>query len=252
MTTSVADNSDASARSDVEASSQGRFSRGSASRTKTTIRVLLISPPGFHRDAVKAILDREADIEIVACTSTVNDLQGQSNKHPCDVVLCDASLCEVQAMLGDTASMVSGLRLVVIVAQATEKAVLDCAQSGALACLRTDSDLPSVITALREAARGEPNYSSEMTAVLLKRLSAQGGSVAPALPGVALTVREQEVVGLVARGLSNKEIAARLSIEVATVKNHVYNVYRKLNIRRRSQLSARLFDLRRRDAERAI
>jgi DNA-binding NarL/FixJ family response regulator len=75
---------------------------------------------------------------------------------------------------------------------------------------------------------------------LLRRIAAPAPRPAPRLETTALTAREQQIVELIAEGLSNKEIGRRLYIEVATVKNHVHNILEKLQVSRRGEAVARL------------
>ena len=79
-----------------------------------------------------------------------------------------------------------------------------------------------------------------MTASLLRRVAALAAGNGGGLPRAQLTSREREIVGLIDRGLSNKEIARDLGIEVATVKNHVHNILEKLQVHRRGEAAARV------------
>jgi DNA-binding NarL/FixJ family response regulator len=81
-----------------------------------------------------------------------------------------------------------------------------------------------------------------MAAALFRRLATLAAGRAPAAGAQQLTTREREILRLIDGGLSNKEIAGRLSIEVATVKNHVHNILEKLHVRTRTEAAARLRD----------
>jgi DNA-binding NarL/FixJ family response regulator len=100
-----------------------------------------------------------------------------------------------------------------------------------------EAPLDDLIEILRGIARGEVRYSRSITAALLHRLA--GAASAPT-GRMTLTPRETEIVRLIDDGLSNREIARRLAIEPATVKNHVHNLLEKLHVSRRGEAAARL------------
>jgi DNA-binding NarL/FixJ family response regulator len=208
------------------------------------VKVFVICEMRFYRDAVTALLDGESDLEVVGSSSSFADARDRIEQSAPSVVLLDMSrnLPELPDELSNGARQVAEFRLVVLVDAETEDAIIMCAEAGALACLSADCGADSVISTLRQAANGEARYSPRMTAAVLKRLRTLSLRTPPVHRVANLTGREREVVDLVVEGLSNKEIAQRLTIEVATVKNHVHSIYRKLNIRRRSQLSAWLLD----------
>src|SRR5262249_56738057 len=95
------------------------------------------------------------------------------------------------------------------------------------------------VMAIESAVRQELRCDARMAATLCRRLAALAGST-PTLRDSTLTGREQEILALVDNGLSNKDIARRLNIEVATVKNHVHSVLGKLGVSTRGQAAASL------------
>ena len=88
--------------------------------------------------------------------------------------------------------------------------------------------------------RGELRCTATLAAKLVQALSSREPPAAGHAPRSPLTARESEIVQLIDEGLSNKEIAVRLGIEVATVKNHVHNLLEKLRVHRRFEAAARL------------
>jgi len=103
------------------------------------------------------------------------------------------------------------------------------------------ASVEDLVAALESVGRGELLCSAQTAAALLRRVAAlAAGRSAPAQPLSNLTRREREIGGLLEAGLSNKDIAVQLGIEVATVKNHVHNVLEKLQVHRRGQAAARL------------
>jgi two-component system, NarL family, nitrate/nitrite response regulator NarL len=117
--------------------------------------------------------------------------------------------------------------------------VLACARAGAAGFLPLESG-PSELVAAIESIRRDELVCSPHVAALLFRGQAKR---APGLAGAEtthLTAREAEVLALIDRGLSNKEIAAQLSLSLTTVKNHVHRILEKLHVRRRGAAAARV------------
>ncbi len=103
-----------------------------------------------------------------------------------------------------------------------------------------EASLEELVEVVESVARGESLLAPRIGALLLRRVAeAAGHKRAPTAAG-RLTPRELQVVGLIDEGLSNKQIAARLSIELATVKNHVHSILEKLEVERRAEAAARV------------
>ena len=103
-----------------------------------------------------------------------------------------------------------------------------------------EGSLDDLRRAIDSVARGESIVSPKMAASLLRRVSTLAADRAAPPAIEELTVREREIVGLIEQGLANKQIAARLNIELATVKNHVHRILEKLDVTRRGEIAARL------------
>jgi DNA-binding NarL/FixJ family response regulator len=103
-----------------------------------------------------------------------------------------------------------------------------------------EGSLEDLISALDSVSRGELLCPPRIAAGLRRRVAALAAARAPVGPRGHLTRREAEVAGLIDAGLSNKQIAQRLCIEVPTVKNHVHNILEKLQVHRRGEAAAML------------
>ncbi len=121
-----------------------------------------------------------------------------------------------------------------------EQDVIACAEAGISAFVPREGSTEDLINAVRQAIRGELVCSPRVTALLFDRVAALSAGRIKSIDGHALTAREKEIVSLVERGLSNKEIARRLSVGTATVKNHVHNILEKLHIHRRGEVAGRM------------
>jgi two-component system nitrate/nitrite response regulator NarL len=132
-------------------------------------------------------------------------------------------------------------RIVVLnLSDTDEQGVIAWAEAGVSGLLARDVDVDEVAQAVETTARGGTVCSPPLAALLLKRMARSAEERPVTSP---LTSREREIAKLLEQGLSNKEIAARLEIELATVKNHVHSILTKLNARRRGQAAAMLRDV---------
>lgn len=145
-------------------------------------------------------------------------------------------------------------RVIAIALHEDEDAVIAYAEAGVAAYVTRDETLDDLLAVVRCAARGEMRCSPVTAAILLRRVETLAAERAaaqapPPPPPVRLTPRELEIVALVGDGLSNKQIAHQLQIELPTVKNHVHHVLEKLAVRRRSDVAAVLSARRARSAQ---
>ncbi len=123
-----------------------------------------------------------------------------------------------------------------------EREVIACAEAGVACCLTAEASIDDLVAAIGSVARGEAPCSPWTAAVLLRRVAslarerrAPVGTHVAEAPRPRLTTRELEIVELVDQGLSNKQIAQQLHIELPTVKNHMHRILDKLGVRRRAE-----------------
>jgi DNA-binding NarL/FixJ family response regulator len=131
-----------------------------------------------------------------------------------------------------------GLCVVALTVPETEDSVVACAEAGAVAYVTRHACTEEVVATIVRAARGEAMCSPTMTAALLRRISTLANGSNGGRRAAALTARELEIAELIERGLSNKEIGARLQIELPTVKNHVHRILGKLGVDGRAEAAA--------------
>jgi DNA-binding NarL/FixJ family response regulator len=200
------------------------------------IRVLLIGGTRVSRQGLASLLARDGRLQVIEHLPRVDGAAGPS--APVDVIVVDTSAHDSAEALG-YATGDSEAAVVVLGAPRHEGQVIALAELGVLGFVEGEATLDELIASVISAARGEASFPARIATTLLRRVSS--GATRPREPGAdSLTVRERQVVQLIAEGLSNKEIAARLGIEVATVKNHVHNILEKLDVNRRSDAVARL------------
>lgn len=200
------------------------------------VRVYIASDVRLYRDGLSASLSRLATLRVVGAGSLPAALREVAEARP-DVLLLDLG-AEGSLSLPRRAQLVApALRVLAFAVAEVESNVLACAEAGICGYVPEDASAEDLATAVTLAMRGEMYCSPRIAALLFRRVAALPDvRPVPSLEG-ALTRREREIAGLLAGGFSNKEIARRLRLGHPTVKNHVHNILRKLDIRRRGQVA---------------
>src|SRR5262249_17905319 len=121
-----------------------------------------------------------------------------------------------------------------------ESTVLPCIEAGVAGYVPCEGSIEDLAAMVETVIRGESACSPRITAALFRRLASMA-STPPPSPGcgAALTSRERQILSFIRSGLSNKEIAQKLSVEVSTVKNHVHNLLAKMGVTTRAEAAAR-------------
>jgi DNA-binding NarL/FixJ family response regulator len=203
------------------------------------IRILVVASVRLYREGLAQVLDRRDGLRIVGTAADRREAVERTRELRPRIILLDMSTPDGQSIPREAASLVPGLRVVALGVTEVESDVLACAEAGVAGYVPRDASLDDLVAALRTAARGEVPCSPLLVGSLWRRVSALAANQISGSPPGGLTRREREIVRLIDRDLSNKEIAHELGIEVATVKNHVHNVLEKLGVHRRVE-AARL------------
>jgi DNA-binding NarL/FixJ family response regulator len=128
-------------------------------------------------------------------------------------------------------------RVVVLAIAETEENVLAWAEAGIAGYVPNTASVSDLTSLIGQISRGEQTCPSRIAGSLLRRVAAVGRGAGPASAAPPLTRRECEILRLVCAGLSNKDIARRLSISVGTTKSHVHNLLGKLSVQRRAEVT---------------
>ena len=204
------------------------------------IRVLIVTDIRLYRDGLAQMLGREQQLSI-ACAA--GDLEGAiasvRDLRP-DIVLIDLAMAESLAVVRAIGVIEPNVKVVALATPQIEEELLACAEAGVAGFVAREAGVPDLITTLQSVGRGELLCSPRIAAALLGRVTKLAAGQAPVGEERRLTGRELETLHLVEQGLSNKDIARQLGIEVATVKNHVHSILAKLRVHRRGQAAARM------------
>jgi DNA-binding NarL/FixJ family response regulator len=204
------------------------------------LRVLVASPIRFYADGLAQQLARDPGLDVVAVVHAIDELQPAASAASPDVVLLDVAFARPPrvAALATLGALRPAVRVVALAVEEHDDDILDWAEHGVDGLVTRDSTLAEVAAAVRGAWRGELYCSPNVAATLLRRVGALAARYGRGAGAEELTAREHEILCLIDDGLSNKEIAHRLSIEVATVKNHVHHLLEKLGVHRRGEAAA--------------
>jgi DNA-binding NarL/FixJ family response regulator len=202
-------------------------------------RILIVGEIRLYREGLVLVLDSWRGMEAAGAVRDVPEALAAFGDLEPDVVLLDVAGADpVGAVLALMAAE-PDMRIVVLGVDDDEPEVMAFAEAGVSGYVSRGADKKGLCTALESVARGETLCSPRVAATLLKRVAALSAQRSE-MRTTRLTIREREIVALMRDGLSNKEIAKRLSIEVATVKNHVHNILDKLDVRRRGDVATAL------------
>ena len=202
------------------------------------IKVLFVADIRLYREGLAHALSLDPRFEVVGSAPTVAhalELIGASRP---DVVVLDMAMLDAYGALRRLRAADGGTRVLALAVPNVEPAVLACAEIGVTGFVTREQPLESLCDAVVRAAHGEAVCSPAMTATLLRRIATLSTDRAEQSQDPGLTRREQQILDLVSRGLSNKAIAAELCIEVCTVKNHVHHILEKLGVGRRGEAAA--------------
>jgi DNA-binding NarL/FixJ family response regulator len=203
------------------------------------IRVLVVDDQAIVREGLVTVLSLLPDIEVVGEAGDGAVGAALVDELLPDVVLMDLRM-PVLGGLDATRRIVAShpeVGILILTTFADDASVLDTLRAGAKGFLTKDADRAEVAAAVRAVAQGHTTLGADVGGKLFAAASAAplGRSLAEQF---ALTPREDEVLSLVAEGLSNTEIATRLYVGVATVKTHINAIFAKLGVRDRAQAIA--------------
>jgi two-component system nitrate/nitrite response regulator NarL len=191
------------------------------------ITVVILADICLYRDGLAEVLGKQDGVRVVG--TGAGDRAGVTTvlEADPDVALVDMAMVGSSAVVRSLAQAVPQVRILALAVPETDSHVLACAEAGIAGYVPREGTLEDLVATLHGVARGEAVYSPRIVAVLLQRLAATT-TRQPATASDRLTTRETEIVDLIDGGLTNREIAARLCIELATVKNRPVPVPKRL------------------------
>ncbi len=205
------------------------------------IRVLLLCQNRLARESIARMLRKKSDIQVVAARPVTPTSKQEIAESNADVVVLDSLqlLLEDEMPISKRASEERTIRCVLVAMADEPKNFLRAIRRGAIGYVLQDASASDVVAAIRAVGRGEAICPPQYTRVLFDYVSAQASGFpnSRTRSSTGLTSREQQLIPLIERGLTNKQIAAHLNLSEQTVKNHVHRILGKLGIGDRLEVS---------------
>ncbi len=204
--------------------------------SRRRISVMLADDHVLFRQALRHLLESEPDIQIVGEVGDGDSVLNVAEKHHPDVILMDISMPGTDGVSAtrDVKAEIPGIKVIILTMFSEDGHVIRAVRAGADAYLLKNTEATKVIDAIRAAARGASVIEPKMAATLLSEFRRMSNLQEE--DGLAsLTEREIELLRLVAKGLSNKEIAYELHLAESTIKNRLSILFEKLDVKDRTQ-----------------
>jgi DNA-binding NarL/FixJ family response regulator len=198
------------------------------------IRVLLVSDVRLYRDGLAQCLAQHDRLDVVGMAGSGAEALDIASRHRPDIVLLDMGMASSVQLVRVLREVTPGAKVVAYAVAGDESDVISYAEAGVAGYVARDGSALDLVRAIQSVADGELICSPQVAAKAFHRL-AMLSAATQASTTTTLTMREREIVALIAEGLSNKQIARRLTITLATVKHHVHNVLEKLQVARRGE-----------------
>jgi two-component system nitrate/nitrite response regulator NarL len=216
----------------------GRGAWGGGRYEEPLIPLLLMARTRAHCEALAATLEARSMITVVATATSIQEAAAAVREHKPKVALVDAAFPEAVTGSRTIARAGTTVKIVAYGVSRSAAEIVAWAEAGALGCVAQDASLEEIASSVEAAARGDPSCSPGLAAAVFHHIAAAARPASRAAADLRLTSREREILRLVASGLSNKEIAQALCVQIPTVKNHLQHVFRKLGISRREDARA--------------
>jgi len=207
------------------------------------IRILIADDHSLVRQGLKQILELEKDITVIAQACNGNEAVRFAREYTPDIILMDINMPGInglQAIMEIKQEKMTS-RIIVLTIHEDREYLFKTLQMGAEGYVLKDAEPAVLIEAIRNVHGGQPFIQPTMTRELVKEFNRVTLHEKGKGKENNLTAREVEVLELIAEGMINKEIAKKLYISEKTVKNHVSNIFKKLNVSDRTQAAIYAF-----------
>jgi DNA-binding NarL/FixJ family response regulator len=201
------------------------------------IRVLLVDDHALFRDGLASLLAEQADFEVVGEAENGEEAVEKARDLEPDLVLMDIYMPGVDGLTATRRikEELASVKIVILTISEEDQKLFEAVKSGAQGYLLKKMTAQQFLELLRGISRGEAPISHAMAAKILAEFARQAPRDPQSVPGVQLTPREREVLELLTKGATNKEIGTALGISENTVKNRLKSILEKLHLENRVQ-----------------
>lgn len=208
-----------------------------------TLTVLIADDHPLFRKGMRSLLEMMPDITLVGEASSGREAVELAMTHQPDVVLMDLQMPEGSGLEAtrELSKRSPNVRILVVTLFEDDESIFTALRAGAHGYILKDADEEEMMRAIRAAGEGEAIFSPAIATRLIEYFASARQNI-PQEVFPELTEREREILALIARGESNAAIAERLKITLKTVRNHVSNIYNKLQVADRAQAVIRARD----------
>jgi DNA-binding NarL/FixJ family response regulator len=207
---------------------------------ETPLRVLVVDDTRLFRDQLITVLSAQPFIARAVGASDGEEALRELTDHGCTVALVSMATAGSVAICRQLATSSEATRVIALGVFGSDDEVVACAEAGVTGYLLRHETYDALLRVIVAVGRGEVSCPPPVAAALMRRMGQCGRGVDGPTGASRLTTREREILGLIDEGMSNKEIARKLNIEIRTVKNHVHNLLEKLRVSRRGEAAALL------------
>ncbi|MEW9123202.1 MAG: response regulator transcription factor [Thermotaleaceae bacterium] len=203
---------------------------------KSKIRVLVADDHALMRQGLKQILELEEDIEVVGLAVNGEDTLKKSQQLKPDIILLDINMPQMNGIqaLRRLKDMGTDARIIMLTIHEDKEYLFETINIGASGYVLKDAESSSLTKAIRDVYAGDSYIHPSLASSLVREFNKRGNHD-DGFKRERLTRREYEVLILIAEGRNNKEIAESLFISEKTVKNHVSNIFKKIDVNDRTQ-----------------
>lgn len=199
------------------------------------MKIIILTPVRLFGEGLATCIGSRPDMFVHAVINDLDSLRVHLSASEVQVVLIDVTQGIDLFDVREIAVEWNDVPLVALGLQEQRESVIQCGRSGFSGYVTRDSSIDRLCSALAEIVAGRLACPPEISGGLLRALFGRAQPTQESAPDPALTRRESEVLGLLGRGLSNKEIGDELCVSLATAKHHVHHVLEKLKLPRRAQ-----------------
>src|SRR5882762_3161270 len=204
----------------------------------SSIRVLLLIEIRLLREALVRLFRKRPDLVVVDQTSPAGEMHLGILQTPCNVLVGDAFLAgRLRAGFAAKCPMLSERKIILVGMEHGEEQFIAAVRSGVTGYLLQDASASDVVAAVRAVFRGEAVCPRQLCSVLFRSVAQMSAEtrLPDSLTKPGLTLRQQQLVTLVAKGLTNKEIASHLNLSEFTGRNHIHSIVKQVDASSRSE-----------------